>query len=194
MRQDVAHINPWVAGVLSQTLPATGVGTFTGNAFGAVNNAGQAYLPPGSSQHLQFRNPDRDLRSAISTARAFPEPFRRHWRDLWRAVVGIGSDGLGDRGVLRKHARQPGDRDRGQLRRPIDYRAALSGLRDLCRQTLTIIFGSAARMRLICYPTSGDPPKIVAAPVQRAWMDRTDQGFAYRCLPLNIANAHGWLL
>ena len=49
-------------------------------------------------------------------------------------------------------------------------------------------------MRLICYPTSGDPPKIVAAPVQRAWMDRTDQGFAYRCLPLNIANAHGWLL
>ena len=25
-------------------------------------------------------------------------------------------------------------------------------------------------------------------------MDRTEQGFAYRCLPLNIANAHGWLL
>lgn len=49
-------------------------------------------------------------------------------------------------------------------------------------------------MRLICYPTSGDPPKIVAAPVERGWMDWTDQGFAYRCLPLNIANAHGWLL
>jgi len=49
-------------------------------------------------------------------------------------------------------------------------------------------------MRLICYPTSGDPPKIVAAPVERGWMDRTDQGFAYRCLPLNIANTHGWLL
>ena len=25
-------------------------------------------------------------------------------------------------------------------------------------------------------------------------MGRTDHGFAYRCLPLNIANAHGWLL
>src|SRR5215469_9017999 len=49
-------------------------------------------------------------------------------------------------------------------------------------------------MRLICYPTSGDPPKIVAAPLERDWMDRTNQGFAYRCLPLNIANAHGWLL
>ena len=49
-------------------------------------------------------------------------------------------------------------------------------------------------MRLLCYPTSGEPPKIVAAPVERDWMGRTDQGFAYRCLPLNIANAHGWLL
>ena len=49
-------------------------------------------------------------------------------------------------------------------------------------------------MRLICYPTSGDPPKIVAAPVERGCMDRSVQGFAYRCLPLNIANAHGWFL
>jgi hypothetical protein len=49
-------------------------------------------------------------------------------------------------------------------------------------------------MRLICYPTSGEPPRIVAAPVGRDWMDRTTDGFAYRCLPLNIANAHGWLL
>jgi hypothetical protein len=49
-------------------------------------------------------------------------------------------------------------------------------------------------MRLICYPTSGETPKIKAAPVERDWMDRTPQGFGYRCLPLNIANAHGWLL
>jgi hypothetical protein len=49
-------------------------------------------------------------------------------------------------------------------------------------------------MRLICYPTSGEPPKLVPAPVERDWMERTDAGFAYRCLPLNIANAHGWLI
>jgi hypothetical protein len=49
-------------------------------------------------------------------------------------------------------------------------------------------------MRLICYATSGAPPKIVPAPVDRAWMDQTPDGHAYRCLPLNIANAHGWLL
>jgi len=49
-------------------------------------------------------------------------------------------------------------------------------------------------MRLICYPTSGEAPKLVPAPVERDWMERTDSGFAYRCLPLNIANAHGWLI
>jgi hypothetical protein len=49
-------------------------------------------------------------------------------------------------------------------------------------------------MRLICYPTSGEAPILVPASVERAWMDRTDSGFAYRCLPLNIANAHGWMV
>ena len=49
-------------------------------------------------------------------------------------------------------------------------------------------------MRLICYPTSGEPPKLIPAPMERDWMDRTNAGFAYRCLPLNIANAHGWLI
>jgi hypothetical protein len=49
-------------------------------------------------------------------------------------------------------------------------------------------------MRLICYPTSGEPPKLIPAPFERDWMDRTRAGFAYRCLPLNIANAHGWLI
>src|SRR5947207_12465604 len=60
----------------------------------------------------------------------------------------------------------------------------------------TRIGGAIARppMRLICYPTSGEPPRMIAAPVERDWMDRTPNGFAYRCLPLNIANAHGWLI
>lgn len=49
-------------------------------------------------------------------------------------------------------------------------------------------------MRLICYTTSGAPPRIVPAPVERAWMDQTPDGHAYRCLPLNIANAHGWMV
>lgn len=49
-------------------------------------------------------------------------------------------------------------------------------------------------MKLICYATSGPPPKIVPAPLERDWMEATQDGFAYRCLPLNIANAHGWLI
>lgn len=47
-------------------------------------------------------------------------------------------------------------------------------------------------MKLICYPTGPTPPKIRPAPPTRSWMDDTQQAFAYRCLPLNIANAHGW--
>jgi hypothetical protein len=50
-RQDVAHINPWVAGVISSSLPATGTGTFSGNAFGSVVNNGASYLASG-----QFSN------------------------------------------------------------------------------------------------------------------------------------------
>lgn len=34
--------------------------------------------------------------------------------------------------------------------------------------------------------------EIEPAPVQREWMDRSHDRFAYRCLPLNIANSHGW--
>ncbi|MEI9988002.1 MAG: DUF6065 family protein [Aliidongia sp.] len=49
-------------------------------------------------------------------------------------------------------------------------------------------------MRLICYATSGPQPRIVTAPLERDWMDQTPQGYAYRCLPLNIANSHGWLI
>jgi len=49
-------------------------------------------------------------------------------------------------------------------------------------------------MRLICYPTSGPPPRILPAPFERTWMEETNNEFAYRCLPLNIANAHGWII
>jgi len=53
-------------------------------------------------------------------------------------------------------------------------------------------------MRLVCYPTKEEArPTIAAAPVERGWMDRSFRdvtGFAYRCLPLNMANAHGWMI
>ena len=35
---------------------------------------------------------------------------------------------------------------------------------------------------------------LTAAPVGRQWMDDTDQRFAYRCLPLAIANQAGWFI
>ncbi|MFZ5790976.1 MAG: DUF6065 family protein [Pseudomonadota bacterium] len=47
-------------------------------------------------------------------------------------------------------------------------------------------------MKLVFYAIKGCAGGLRAAPPTRAWMDETDQAFAYRCLPLNIANAHGW--
>ncbi len=47
-------------------------------------------------------------------------------------------------------------------------------------------------MDLICYLHPGWAPLIRPAPATRRWMDETSESFAYRCLPLNIANAHGW--
>ena len=47
-------------------------------------------------------------------------------------------------------------------------------------------------MELTAYVLGGEAPEIRPAPVQRAWMDASNERFAYRCLPLNIANAHGW--
>jgi len=48
-------------------------------------------------------------------------------------------------------------------------------------------------MRLTCYST-GNGLKIVPASAERVWMDETPNSFAYRCLPMNIANAHGWMI
>ena len=47
-------------------------------------------------------------------------------------------------------------------------------------------------MKLIAYPTGGVPCTIRRAPRSRVWMDQSDVHFAYRCLPLTIANTHGW--
>lgn len=47
---------------------------------------------------------------------------------------------------------------------------------------------------LIAYTLDRPLPPIMPAPVRRDWMDASPQGFAYRCLPLTIANSHGWVV
>lgn len=49
-------------------------------------------------------------------------------------------------------------------------------------------------MKLIAYPTVQHPPELRPAPTGRAWMDALPEAYGYRCLPLTIANAHGWEL
>lgn len=47
-------------------------------------------------------------------------------------------------------------------------------------------------MKLSVYVLDGQALELRPAPVDRAWMDASSERFAYRCLPLSIANAHGW--
>ena len=49
-------------------------------------------------------------------------------------------------------------------------------------------------MKLMCYMIKDYAPKLVAASPHRFWMDQFPARHAYRCLPLNIANSHGWEL
>jgi hypothetical protein len=47
--------------------------------------------------------------------------------------------------------------------------------------------------KLICHSLYGELlPEFRPAPRPRQWMDETPKGYANRCLPLSIANQHGW--
>lgn len=47
-------------------------------------------------------------------------------------------------------------------------------------------------MKLNCYLMDRPPLSIRPAPLLREWMEKTPDRYAYRCLPLNIGNSHGW--
>ncbi len=58
--------------------------------------------------------------------------------------------------------------------------------------SLSLLSRRVDSMKLRCYALQPDPPQIRPAPITRAWMDRIPNHHAYRCLPLGIANSHGW--
>lgn len=49
-------------------------------------------------------------------------------------------------------------------------------------------------MKLDCYAIGPAPAQLQAARPDRQWMDAFPSRHAYRCLPLAIANCHGWEL
>lgn len=49
-------------------------------------------------------------------------------------------------------------------------------------------------LALTAYATGLWSPDVVPAPSARDWMSGTDDRYAYRCLPLLIANQSGWLV
>jgi LPS sulfotransferase NodH len=49
--------------------------------------------------------------------------------------------------------------------------------------------------RIIAYDLgTGQNVPLVAGPNRRGWMDATPYRYAYRCLPMVIANQHGWMM
>lgn len=49
-------------------------------------------------------------------------------------------------------------------------------------------------MKLDCFVADDVDLDIRPSSSRRDWMDATGDRFAYRCLPLSIANAHGWVI
>jgi LPS sulfotransferase NodH len=47
---------------------------------------------------------------------------------------------------------------------------------------------------LVAYALAQQTPALVTAPSDRDWMDATPKRFAYRCLPMVMANQAGWLV
>lgn len=48
------------------------------------------------------------------------------------------------------------------------------------------------KLEITAYEVVENPPPIQTADRRREWMDETQERFAYRCLPLSIANQTGW--
>ena len=48
------------------------------------------------------------------------------------------------------------------------------------------------KLEITAYEIMENPPTIRTADRKREWMDDTQDRFAYRCLPLSVANQTGW--
>lgn len=76
--------------------------------------------------------------------------------------------------------------------------SAMAAKRKKKKITASLEGGSALgeRKRLLVAHPVGDTDgwQLLPAPAKRGWMDDTVDSFAYRCLPLGIANQAGWIL
>jgi len=47
-------------------------------------------------------------------------------------------------------------------------------------------------MKITAYTVTTNPLQLIPASPKREWMDNSNTKYAYRCLPLSIANSYGW--
>lgn len=49
-------------------------------------------------------------------------------------------------------------------------------------------------LEFFAYSTRSESPRIVPAPPTRGWQDAVPERYAYKCLPMVIANQAGWFV
>jgi hypothetical protein len=59
---------------------------------------------------------------------------------------------------------------------------------------MVIFVSDTDRPKIILYRTGGPDAVVRPADPRRAWMDATPSRFAMRCLPMVMANQHGWIV
>jgi hypothetical protein len=97
-----------------------------------------------------------------------------------------------------QYLRQAGVKDSARARGSAPARNA--GPRKFSRAFLALMHQGRRAARkggpvlLRCHALRSDPPRLVPARRGRTWMDGFPSRHPYRCLPLVIANAHGWEL
>jgi hypothetical protein len=83
---------------------------------------------------------------------------------------------------------------RGQARVSVDDRRTSAAAGPKKQADAELGVATSGPQPITAYAVTSDPPRIALAGPRRDWMDATHDRFAYRCLPMVIANQAGWLI
>ena len=79
-----------------------------------------------------------------------------------------------------------------QIEATLDLRAGMKPAPAARSRRKSATAPAAPTTRLRCYRLHRNGPDLLPARSERAWMNQTSDRYAYRCVPLSIANASGW--
>lgn len=142
----------------------------------------------------------RVIQTPQTRSRKRPETFCRDPMFPWRETVEVGKKIRGSR--YDRETEQPVIRNDNELGEPKFKPTRLEPLEGVAMARRSQEYNHAfilevcfrTMQQLKAYKIDPNAAELVPANARRQWMDDTDQRYAYRCLPLSIANAMGWTL